>query len=204
MWPVLASATSILVPYIFFLHHLRNWYAIPTQLAMTLVGSALCLDVVHTVASAGGALGRAELLVLTGALWLSAAWTEEALSTRRSWHRAYWAAAQALVAVTPPSARIGALNAGIFGAFASAGERRVIDLDGVVNHSVLPALESRTLTAYIDDERIEFIADYVGAMTLAEPMFGPGLLRRLDPLVTVPIEGHPGQAIGIWRVRARP
>jgi hypothetical protein len=203
-WPALVAATSILAPYIFFLHHLRTWYAMPAQLAMTLVGSALCLDVLRAVAPARAAWGRSELLVATCAIWLSAAWTEEALSTRRSWHRAYWVAAQTLLSVTPPGARIGALNAGIFGAFASAGGRRVIDLDGVVNHSVLPALESRTLPTYIDDERIDFVADYVGTIGIAERMFGPGLLERLDPLVTVPIEGHPGQAIGIWRVRARP
>jgi hypothetical protein len=121
LWPALVSATSILVPYILFFHHLRSWYAIPTQLAMTVVASALCLDVVRAIAPALAAVRREELLVLTCALWLSAAWTEEAISIRRSWHRAYWSAAQALVTVTPPGARIGALNAGIFGAFASAG-----------------------------------------------------------------------------------
>jgi hypothetical protein len=201
LWPVVLAATSALLAYAIVLHHVRGWYTIPAQLVVTLVASALCLDTAVTIRGAWDLAGRPKLLAFTCALWMGAAWTEELAFRPRLWHPSYVATARKLVAITPAGARIGAFNSGILGAFASVGGRRVINLDGVANHSALLANEARTLTAYVSNEGIEFIADLSGTIEVAEKMGAPGLGARLELVEAVPIEAHPGQSMGIWRVR---
>jgi hypothetical protein len=202
LWPMLLPATVALVSYVMILHHLRHWYALPLQLGMTILASACLLDVTRSLVPSGAARGRALALTVGFGSWLVAAWAEQLALAPRSWHETYLETAQTLSTVTPPGARIGAFNAGILGAFAAADGRRVINLDGVVNHGVLGALRSRTLTRYVDDERVDFIADYVGTVDLADRIFACDLRQRLERVATVPIRQHPGEAIGIWRVRA--
>jgi hypothetical protein len=201
--PVFVTAASVLLAYVVVLQHLRTWYAMPALLSSTLIASALCLD---TTRNARGTLDiseRPRLLVLTCALWLAGAWTEQIATRTRSWLPSYYATARVLVAVTPATARIGAFNAGIVGAFASEGSRRVINLDGVVNHSALRAIELRTLTDYIYGEQIEFIADYPRAISVEEKIAAPGLQANLELVETVALEDRPGETLGIWRVRTR-
>jgi hypothetical protein len=202
LWPVFVAAAAVLLAHVLVLHHLRNWYAMPAQLSITLVASAMCIDTACTIVPGRDLSERPNLLALMCAFWLAAAWTEESVWPRHTWHPSYLATARRLVAVTPATARIGAFNAGILGAFASQGARSVVNLDGVVNHSALRAIESRTLADYIFSERIEFIADYPGTVAFAERISAPGLRARLDLLQTVPIEDRPGEALGIWRVRS--
>jgi hypothetical protein len=117
------------------------------------------------------------------------------------WHPSYVVTARRLVAITPARARIGAFNSGILGAFASEGGRRVINLDGTVNHCALLANDAQTLTGYITNEGIDFIADLSGTIEVAEKMGAPGLGARVELVEAVPVEFHPGQSLGIWRVR---
>jgi hypothetical protein len=199
--PVFLAAGALLPAYVFVLHHLRNWYAMPAQLAITVMASALCLDAARAVSPRWSLDERPWFLALTTAIWLAATWTEQSVWPRRAWQASSVAAASALVETTPPGARIGAFNAGILGAFASQGGRIVVNLDGVVNHGALRASEERTLTAYIADEHIAFIADYPETIAFAETIVAPGLSARLGPIASVPIEGRPGGTIGIWQVQ---
>ena len=201
LWPVVLAAASVLLAYAAILHHVRSWYTIPGQLVVTLLASALCLDTAVAVRGAWDLAYRPKLLALTCAIWMGAAWGEEMALPRQSWHPSYVATARRLVAITPPGARIGAFNSGILGAFASEGGRRVTNLDGVVNHGAFLANEAQTLTAYIANEEIEFIADYLGTIEVVEKMGAPGLGARLELVEAVPIGVHPGQSLGIWRVR---
>ena len=201
LWPAVLAAASALLAYAVVLHHVRGWYTIPGQLVLTLVASALCFDAAAAVRGAWDLASRPRLLAFTCALWMGAIWTEELSVRPRSWQPSYVATARKLVAITPAGARIGAFNSGILGAFASEEGRRVINLDGVVNHSALLANEARTLTAYITNEGIEFLADFSGTIEVSEKMGAPGLAARLELVEAVPTEIHPGESLGIWRVR---
>jgi hypothetical protein len=57
---------------------------------------------------------------------------------------------------TPDSARVGSFNAGILSYHCG---RPVVNLDGVMNDSAIPALQSKTLAMYIDQEDIDYLAD---------------------------------------------
>jgi hypothetical protein len=66
-------------------------------------------------------------------------------------------AAAGILQNLPENARIGSWNAGILGYFA---ERTVINLDGLVNSNILDYARRRRLDQYIEDNHIEYIADY--------------------------------------------
>ncbi|HXX66173.1 MAG TPA: hypothetical protein VEK07_03275, partial [Polyangiaceae bacterium] len=216
-WPVWLSAAIVLFSYVVVLHHVRGWYTMPLQLMMTLLASALCLDAVGALEPGArtrfGMLARGlqrrghftavpSIVGLVGLFWLGAAWAEDiSFRTRSAWLAAYITTARRIVAITPPGARVGAFNSGIIGAFASRGGRRVTNLDGVVNHRALLANEAGTVTAYIANEGIEFIADFFTTIQTAERIVAPGLLERLELVEAVPIDDHPGESLGIWRFR---
>lgn len=210
-WPVWLAGTSALLSYVVVLHHVRGWYTMPLQLMVTLLASALCLDAVGALergwSSGFGIPTRGfrrpkHLAALTCVVWLGAAWDEDiSFRARSSWLVAYVATARRIVAITPPGARVGAFNSGIIGAFASEGGRRVTNLDGVVNHSALLANETGTVTAYVANEGIEFIADFLPTIQAAERIVAPGLQRHLELVEAVPVDDHPGESLGIWRFR---
>jgi hypothetical protein len=201
LWPAVLAAASTLLAYAVVLHHVRGWYTMPAQLVLMVVASALCLDTAVALRGAWDLAGRPELLAFACALWMGATWTEELAFRPRLWHPSYVVTARKLVAITPARARIGAFNSGILGAFASEGGRRVVNLDGTVNHSALLANEARTLTDYITNEGIDFIADLSGTIEGAEKMGAPGLGARVELVEAVPVEFRPGQSLEIWRVR---
>lgn len=206
LWPVWLAAATVLGSYIVVLHHVRGWYTMPLQLMVTLVASALCLDAAGAleqgnVAWVGMLPRRPHLLALTCVVWMGAAWAEDILF--RPWlsQAAFVTAARRIVAITPPGARIGAFNSGIIGAFATQDGRRVTNLDGVVNHASLLANEAGTITAYIANEGIEFVADSSSTIQAAERIVAPGLLQHLELVESVPIDNHPRESLGIWRFR---
>jgi hypothetical protein len=57
---------------------------------------------------------------------------------------------------TARDAVVGAFNAGIISYFS---DRTVVNLDGVMNNAAIGAIKGRTLSSYIDGERIEYLAD---------------------------------------------
>jgi hypothetical protein len=201
--PIIAAAGGTLVAHVLLLQHVRVWYALPALLSMTIVASALLVDAARSAIPALDLATQPWVLALSCALWLACAWTEEIVSRSNlpSWCASYEITAEKVVEVTPEAARIGAFNAGILGAFGSRGGRRVVDLDGVVNHSALHALESRTLTEYLDKEEITFIADYASTIPVMEAIGAPGLQARLERVASVNFEDRPGAVIVIWRVR---
>jgi hypothetical protein len=176
----------------------------PAQLSLTLLASALCLDLGRAVIPPDALARRPRWLVGLGASWLALAWVEPVVRPHRAWQSTYVLAAARVVAATPSDARIGAFNSGILGAFASVGRRRVVNLDGVVNHGALVAGEQRMLTEYIGREHVGFIADYTGSVSFADRIVAPGLRARLALVESVPIDLLPGETLGIWRFDASP
>ncbi len=56
-----------------------------------------------------------------------------------------------------PHEKVGAFNSGIYGYFSG---RTVVNLDGVMNDSVIPALEERRLIPYLYSEHITYVIDW--------------------------------------------
>lgn len=97
--------------------------------------------------------------------------------------------------VMPPGVPLACFNAGIPAFF---GNRRVINLDGVVNLSVLPYYRARNLERYFADERLEYLADDTATLDEARPFFGVPL--RLEPLASVTMTDWHSERRFLWRV----
>ncbi|MEO5930726.1 MAG: hypothetical protein ABIR47_12390 [Candidatus Kapaibacterium sp.] len=72
------------------------------------------------------------------------------------WQRDVYASQPVFESRVPPGEPIGCFNAGIPAYFSP---RRVVNLDGLVNHSVLPYWKAGNFSAYLRDQGIAYIAD---------------------------------------------
>lgn len=95
----------------------------------------------------------------------------------------------------PPGASVACFNAGIPAFF---GSRRVVNLDGVVNLSVLPYYRARNLERYLADEHLDYLADDTATLDEAKPFFGGAL--RLEPLASVLMTEWHSERRFLWRV----
>lgn len=69
----------------------------------------------------------------------------------------------------PTGEKIGAFNCGIFSYFSG---RTVVNLDGVINDSVIPALEEHRLFSYLQDEGIAYLIDWEATLNFALARYG--------------------------------
>lgn len=60
--------------------------------------------------------------------------------------------------------RVGAFNCGIYAYFSG---KTIVNLDGVMNDSVIPALEERRLIGYIREQEIKYVIDWEGQIDVA-------------------------------------
>ena len=95
----------------------------------------------------------------------------------------------------PPGAPVACFNAGIPAFF---GNRRVVNLDGVVNNGVLPYYRARSLERYFADEHLGYLADDSATLDEAKPFFGAPL--RLEPLASVAMTEWHSERRFLWRV----
>jgi len=72
----------------------------------------------------------------------------------------------------PKSAIIGSWNSGIFGYFS---ERKVVNLDGLINNDILKYLQSKSLYNYMEKRKINYIIDYDVMLYWQEKYFGKSL-----------------------------
>jgi len=69
----------------------------------------------------------------------------------------------------PPDEKIGSFNCGIYSYFS---DRMVVNLDGVINDSVIPFLEAGDLFSYLRQERIRYVIDWEGMLEFAFTRYG--------------------------------
>jgi hypothetical protein len=62
---------------------------------------------------------------------------------------------------TEPNAVVGGFNSGIVSYYS---DRRVVNLDGVMNDAAISAIQKHKLSEYIDSQRIEYLADIDGEL----------------------------------------
>jgi hypothetical protein len=154
-WRGLLAGTALLyLLYATVLGGIREWYqlyaAAVTWLVLVPAGIATVHRAVRTRAAverrAIGAVG----LLLVGALVIGSEhsfWPQEADK--------YLATTVARTHL-PPHASVGAFNSGVYTFFLPA---RVVNLDGVVNPSVQPAIEHRTLCPYLRAHHVDWYLD---------------------------------------------
>lgn len=190
-WPLFVGGPVLVAAYLVYLHSLRSWYLIPLMLGATMLGSALLVD-----------LFREHRRIAAAALVLVAVtWLHTSADPRDPWGDTYVRVAERVAELTPPGSHIGAFNAGIQGAWASGG-RRVINLDGVVNHGALEALRDMDLAEYVRAEGIRWIVDHDMTVSFYERAGAGGLRDHLELLERIEVPGRPEAWIGIWRVGA--
>jgi hypothetical protein len=115
------------------------------------------------------------------------------------WQRDVLASLPAFESRVPPGARVGAFNAGIPAYF---GTRAVVNLDGLVNHSVVPYWRDRRFPDYVRDAHISYVADEEGALRRARLFSSRDLPLREVGSVT--LTGWTTGRRVLWRVEEAP
>jgi hypothetical protein len=105
----------------------------------------------------------------------------------------YLEAARELNKTVPPEGRVGVFQAGTMGYFS---DRKVINLDGVVNHEALVALEDRKLLAYLRRQKIDYVTDHAAIIQM---LFKRGLTPGEEKAFGV--LSPPGSKVILLRVR---
>jgi hypothetical protein len=96
-------------------------------------------------------------------------------ATPYTWQRDVYLSQPKFESMIRPEARIGCFNAGIPGYFS---DRTVINLDGLVNHSVVRYWREHRLERYLTDENIEYVADEKATLHSAERFASQPLFLR--------------------------
>jgi hypothetical protein len=129
----------------------RPWYFLMAPLITAFAGAAL-------VGQANPRVLRDRLrwvaVVLVAVVWF-ALQRDVVLASRYLWQEDFYLSARWLT--EQPNRRIGSFNSEIMGFYAPG---QVVNLDGLVNDSVLPALSQRRLYAYAVDQRLEAVVDF--------------------------------------------
>jgi len=175
----------------------QPWYTASFALPALILGAALVALALDRL----GRIGRAA--AIAGGVMLALAGTGRLLEP--AWaHQRYWFAMGERLRDGYADARVGAWNAGLV-SFVS--RRAIVNLDGVVNNDVHPAIRSGTLADYLDATAIGYLADYGAWVEEAwlrrrGGYDDPALLARLDPVLVEPgSEGtFAGSALTLWRV----
>ena len=111
------------------------------------------------------------------------------------WQRDFYTSQAAFEKLVPTGEAIGCFNAGIPAFF---GTRRIVNLDGLVNDSVVPYYRDRNLDRYFGEQGIHYLADESQCLDRVAPfMSGP---LRLQPLASVPLHGLFSPRRVLWRV----
>jgi hypothetical protein len=111
------------------------------------------------------------------------------------WQRDFYSSQPELEKHVPPGEAIGCFNAGIPAYFS---RRRIVNLDGLVNASVVPYYQTRTFEQYLVDEKIHYIVDEPLSLERARSFMQTP--PRLQPLAAVPLHGWPAPVRVLWRV----
>jgi hypothetical protein len=136
---------------------LKSWYFMPAAAVGAIFFGILCspFDFSSVFADRRGRLAGCFLAVLALSGYALNGWT--------AWNKGMypWQSEQVLAAQwlrenTPEDAWIGSFNSGIIGYLS---ERKVVNLDGLVNNSVVPYLKERRLWDYIRERKIEYLID---------------------------------------------
>jgi hypothetical protein len=115
------------------------------------------------------------------------------------WQRDVYRSEPVFEARVPSGERIGSFNAGIPNYF---GDRGVINLDGLVNHAVVPYWRDRAFERYLRDAGIAYIVDENDALSRARAFSSAPF--TLTPIDSVELTGWSSRYRWLWRVDTAP
>ena len=113
-----------------------------------------------------------------------------------AWQRDVYASIEPIEELVPDWARIGCFNAGIPGYFS---QRRIINLDGLVNNAVVPYWQAKRFDQYLSDADIGIIYDEELSMARAR-QFSQGS-PRLEEIARYPLTNYIVDTRFLWAVR---
>ncbi len=175
------------------------WYFGPPGLALFLVVALFTARLLGRVAALGRpalhAAGGAALVV--GAIFLFSRYRER-MPFEYPWQRDVLASHREFEKLVPKGEHIGCFNAGIPGYF---GERRVVNLDGLVNHELVAVYRRRELMYWISAEDLRWIADEPLALGRAQKL--TQLPIRLTEVSSAPLRGWMSPRRYLWKVEPR-
>ncbi|MGB0916430.1 MAG: hypothetical protein ACPGU4_02475 [Flavobacteriales bacterium] len=197
--PLFFAAILIFCAYIIYLQHLRAWYLIPLFLGLAILCAALVLDLLllknqpnkRAIAVCVG------LFVTLGALHV-----EANLKPRKGLDSNFFVAVDYVNNQLPPGSKIGAFNSGMAGTWLSP-KHVVVNLDGVVNHGVVDAMENGQLSEYIQREKIEYLLDFEGSMKFFSTIGGGNFQNQFELVEQFPPSKSSKLSLNLWKRKAK-
>jgi len=182
---------------------IKSWYLMPAAAVGAIFLGVLCgaFDSSTLFATARGRVAGAFLaaVILSGfALNGWTIWSKGMFS----WQSEQLMAAEWLRENVGDDVWVGSFNAGIIGYMS---ERKVVNLDGLVNNSVVPYLENRRLWDYIESRDIAYLVDSdYSILKDYRDFYGPGwnARERIAWITTIddPKVSWAGTNVGVYRV----
>ncbi len=198
---LLATATLTGLIYGLFYWDVQLWYrAQPAVLLFVL--TFVWIARAGTAASAGPArvLFRTVVPLVLLALSLREAWSLYGNPpVLYPWQADFYASQPEFEKLVPLGEAIGCFNAGIPAFFS---QRRIVNLDGLVNSSVVPYYRQRNFERYFSDQGIHYIADVSNALERTQAFMSRPL--RLRVLAAAPLRGWFAPHRMLWQVEPEP
>ncbi len=182
---------------------IKSWYLMPAAAVGAILLGALCgaFDCSTFASSARARIAGAFLAAVVLSGFAVNGWSgwEKGMY---SWQSEQLMAAEWLRENVGEDEWVGSFNAGIIGYMS---ERRVVNLDGLVNNSVVPYLESRTLWDYIEERDIAYLVDSdYSILRDYRDFYGPGwdARARMVRITTIddPEVSWAGANVGVYRI----
>jgi len=193
---LLLGVAAIWLFYVLVFWQVKPWYFLSTVLALAVLWALIF----HGLDTGYLARKRPAIRVIALAVWIAffaACHWERGVALWKGgfhpWQSAYLDAAFVLRGNKLPRIQqgdlVGAFNAGILGYF---GNRRIVNLDGVVNDRVLPAMRQKRFLGYLHDEGVRYLVDHEGLIDeyaiWSEESYGESL-RFVARFPTAPFAG---------------
>lgn len=198
--PMLFAGITVFLSYLFYLHYMRSWYMIP----LFLFGALMVAALIHDLIIHDPSISRKKALITSAFFFVTFAimHVEAHLYPRKGVDPALFSAIEQVKTDIEPEATIGAFNAGIAGAWFSP-DHTVVNLDGVINHSVVKALENRELEDYVVTEGVDYLFDFNGSVEFFGRIGSRGLTDKLIQKNEFVLSGEDSVQVGLWKVDAK-
>ena len=199
--PLLFASSLIFVAYIVYLHYLRSWYLIPLFFCFALLISALFYDLLLRATAVHRKKNAFAMVFFFSCL--SLLHIEAKLAPRRGVDANFFAAINYVQEELPEGSTIGAFNSGIAGAWLSP-KHTVVNLDGVINHSAVDALENFGLYDYLKEEGIDYLFDYQSSVAFYHKIGGGSVLENIHLEKQYLLYGEDSLRLGLWQINFKP
>jgi hypothetical protein len=169
LYPLFLTVAAIFVFYSIFFLFCQRWYFMSSYFIGALIWGPVLWYIKELFASlfTSAWLKRLAVILLGAVLVLFLGWKAYVVCYIgfNPWQALYIQAGQYIEERLPDGARVGAFNSGIVSYFTN---KKVINLDGVVNSDMYQVLRDRQLMAYIRKNDINFVVDHPLVFTIYE------------------------------------